>query len=269
MDAVADGKSALVVSPTHAEKDLVTSEIRRQLRERGLLGKNEREFVKLTNAHLTEAQRGDAANYAPGDVIQFHQNAKGFRRGQRIDVGAGAPPLEQSKRFSVFRAGTFELAPGDTVRITQNGYTKDGAHRLDNGSTYRVKRFDGEGNVVLENGWTVDSRFGHWTWGYASTSHGAQGRTVDRVFIGQSALSLPASSREQFYVSCSRGRESVTVYCDDKASLREAVAQSGERMTATELMNGRRRRMLAFERDAERDREHYETRRREVTHGRG
>jgi len=235
---VEHGKTALVVSPTHVEGDRVTGEIRRQLTEQGVLRRGAREVLQLTNAQLTEAERGDGGNFAHGDVIQFHQNVKGFRRGDRIAVAGQKLPLEQAARFGVFHPSKIELAPGDIVRITHNGFSLDGRHRLDNGSLYRVARFDKQGNIVLANGWTVARDFGHLAYGYCVTSHASQGKTVDRVFIGQSAASLPATSREQFYVSCSRGRESVTVYCDDKERLRAAVARSDERLTATELLHG-------------------------------
>jgi conjugative relaxase-like TrwC/TraI family protein len=235
--AISRGKTGLVVSPTHIEGERCTKEIRRLLKERGDLSPEERTFTTLENANLTVAERGDAINYAPGDVLQFHQNAKGFTRGERLIVNAAPLPLDQAQRFSVFRPTPLKLAAGDVIRITHNGFTADGQHRLDNGSLYRINKFDRLGNIVLNNGWTVGKNFGHLTHGYAVTSHAAQGKTVDCVFVGQSSLSLPASSREQFYVSCSRGRRSVTVYCDDKQALREAVADSDERLTATELVN--------------------------------
>jgi conjugative relaxase-like TrwC/TraI family protein len=234
VDAIAAGKSALVVSPTHAEKDRVTSEIRRQLKERGIVGRDERPFLRLVNAQLTEAERSDSASYAPGDVLQFHRSAKGYRPGQRVQVDGQTLPLDCSKRFSVFHSSTLRLAVGDTVRITHNGHTKDG-RRLNNGTIYRVAGFDKHGDIVLGNGWTVSRDFGHLAYGTVVTSHGSQGKTVDRVFVAQSTTSLAASSREQFYVSCSRARESVTIYCDDKTALRDAVSQSEERVTATEL----------------------------------
>jgi conjugative relaxase-like TrwC/TraI family protein len=238
VQTVEQGKSALVVSPTHAEGDRITDEIRRRLTEAGLLKSSRRTFLQLTNSQLTEAERGDDSNYAPGDVIQFHQNAKGHQRGERLLVDGQPLPLEQAARFNVFHQSHIELAPGDVVRITHNGFTSDGKHRLDNGSLYRVARFNKQGNIVLANGWTVARDYGHLAYGYSVTSHSSQGKTVDRVFIGQSTASLPATSREQFYVSCSRGRESVTVYCDDKQRLREAVTRSDERITATELLHG-------------------------------
>jgi conjugative relaxase-like TrwC/TraI family protein len=242
VEAMAHGKTALVVSPTHAEGERITAEIRRLLKERGVLVRDEREFNILENANLTQAERSDALNYLPCDVLQFHQNATGFARGDRLIVNGEPLPLDQAKRFAVFHPTQLKLAAGDEVRITHNGFTADGEHRLDNGSLYRIKNFDRQGNIVLDNGWTVGKNFGHLAHGYAVTSHASQGKTVDCVFVGQSSLSFPASSREQFYVSCSRGRKAVTVYCDDKAALREAVAESDERVTATELVNGSRQR---------------------------
>lgn len=245
VDAVAHGKTALCISPTHVEGARIGAEIRRLLTERKLLGRNGRRVLKLENAQLTTAERGDALNYAAGDVLQFHQNANGYRRGQRVPVNGQPLPLAQAERFSLFHASSLELASGDAVRITHNGFTLDGRHRLNNGALYRVSGFDELGNIVLDNGWTIAKDFGHLAHGYVVTSHASQGKTVDRVFIGQSSPAGPANSREQFYVSISRGREAATVYCDDKQALREAVAHSDDRVTATELVHGDRLREIA------------------------
>ena len=56
------------------------------------------------------------------------------------------------------------------------------------------------------------------------------------LLIAQGSESFPATSREQFYVSASRARESLTVYTDDKSRLRSAIQKSVPRVTATELM---------------------------------
>ena len=74
-----------------------------------------------------------------------------------------------------------------------------------------------------------------------TTSHASQGKTVDRVIIGQSAESFPASSREQFYVSVSRGRQQATIYTDDKKALLAAVSRSDDRLAANEFVNRRER----------------------------
>lgn len=236
VETLEEGKSALVVSPTHLEGEWITDEIRAQLKQCGRLGGGEHRLLALENANLTEAERSDPLNYEPGDVIVFHQNAKGHQKGERVVVGDAPLPLSEASKFQVFHPAILPVAPGDVLRITRNGTTLDGKHRLNNGEIVTVKNFDARGNVVLKNGWTVAKDFGHLAHGYVVTSHASQGRTVDRVFIGESSASFPAASREQFYVSCSRGRESLRIYCDDKAALLDAVSRSDDRLTATELV---------------------------------
>ena len=233
---IAAGKSALVVSPTHAEGDRITGHIRQSLKELGRVNTKDREFSILERSNLTQAERGDAVNYASGDVLVFHQNGRGYRKGERVVAGNGELPLDQASKFQKYRARKISIAEGDLLRVTQNGKTADGEHRLNNGAQYKVEGFTRQGDILLDNGWTVSKNFGHLDYGYVVTSHASQGKTVDRVFIGQSSESFPASSREQFYVSVSRARQQATIYTDDKESLLDAVSRSDDRMTATELL---------------------------------
>lgn len=236
-NAVKAKENVLVVSPTHAEAEVVTEAIRNKLKAANLI-RSERTFMRLAPANLTEAQRADTVNYAAGDVLQFIGNIPGHKSGSRVNVDANARnvPLDHAARFQSFHTRELALGIGDTVRITHNGWSKDRQHRLNNGSVYRIAGFTKRGDITLDNGWTVAKEFGHLTHGYVSTSHGSQGRTVDRVLIAQSSISLPASSREQFYVSVSRGRRSVSVFTDNKTMLQEAITRSDPRLSATELL---------------------------------
>src|SRR5581483_10315639 len=99
-----------------------------------------------------------------------------------------------------------------------------------------VKSIAPDGSITLATGATLPAGFDHLDYGYVVTSHASQGRTVDRVIIGQSAESLPASNKEQFYVSVSRGRKAATIFTDDKKALLEAVSHGDDRLTATELL---------------------------------
>ncbi len=66
----------------------MTCEIREKLKSAKKLGADERESVQLKNLQWTEAQRADARNYQAGQIVQFHQNLSGFRRGKRVTVKA-------------------------------------------------------------------------------------------------------------------------------------------------------------------------------------
>jgi ATP-dependent exoDNAse (exonuclease V) alpha subunit len=72
LKAAEDGKSALIVAPTHAEGAKLTGELRQALKERGALGK-EHAFTARRSTGWTDAQKADARNYEPGMVIDFHE----------------------------------------------------------------------------------------------------------------------------------------------------------------------------------------------------
>jgi conjugative relaxase-like TrwC/TraI family protein len=251
--AVSEGKSALVISPTHAEGERVTREIRAKLKAARKLAADEYEFIQLKNLQWTEAQRADVRNYQAGQIVQFHQNLAGFRRGERVTVkahdasgvmverqngGTASLPLNVAARFQVYEARKITLAAGDWIRITQNGFTKD-KQRLNNGDLKQVKGFTKDGDIKLANGWVVSKDYGNLTHGYCLTSYSSQSKGVDCVFVAESSESFRAAAREQFYVSISRFKEALTIYTDDKHQLLEAVRKSSHRPSATDLVAGK------------------------------
>ena len=230
-----DRKSALVVSPTHAEADRVTAVIRAGLTAQGRLGK-ERIVDAWVPTHLTEAQKADATEYEPGYLLQFQQNAPGYAKGSRVIVSEGAAlPMKLANRFEVYRPVQFALAIGDRVRVTAGGKTKDGQHRLSNGSLLTVQGFNKRGDIVVDHGWVIDRDFGHLTHGYVVTSHASQGVTVDKVFVAIASESLPATNQRTAYVALTRGKEQAVVFTDDRIGLLKAVSRPDEPMSATEL----------------------------------
>jgi hypothetical protein len=252
-------KTALVVSPTHRQADRVTEAIRETLKAQGRLGQDERGFLSLRPLNLTEAQRGDITEYSrPGAVVQFHQNAKGFKRGERVTVvgakdgnvlikranGKGDTlPLSEASKFQLYAPEHVSLSTGDKLRITQNGFTREtrrgvlkgnGKDRLNNGAVYEVEGFTKQGDIKLANGFVVPKDYGGLTHGYVVTSHASQGKTVDVSLVALGAESFAAANREQFYVSVSRGREAVRLYTDDKTAMMDAVQSSAARLSASE-----------------------------------
>ena len=234
-------KSALVVSPTHAELDRVSDAIRAGLKEQGRLGK-ERIVTAWVPAHLTDAEKSDPTQYEPGDMLQFHQNAPGFTKGSRLIVGEEvAPPTTLAKRFEVYRPTELALAVGDRIRITAGGKTKDGKHRLSNGSLFSIEGFTRRGDIIVDHGWVIDRDFGHLTHGYATTSHSSQGVTVDKVFVAVSSQSFPATYQRTAYVALTRGKEQAMIFTDDRQELLKAFGRTDDPLSATEISgNGER-----------------------------
>ena len=230
------GQSVLVVSPTHAEAAAITGEIRSQLREAGKLAGEEHAFTRLVAADASEAERGLATTYQPGDVIQFHHNARGFAKGDRLTVGDPAEvPVEHAGKFQLYRPATIRLAAGDVIRFTGTVKTRDGEHTLRNGSTHAVREITPGGNIRLDNGWLVGKDAGHFRHGFVDTSFSSQGKTVDLAILAMSAASLGATNAEQMYVSSSRAKHRMTLYTDDKDAVREAIAESSQKLVALDL----------------------------------
>jgi len=228
-------KSALVVSLTHAEGERITSAIRDGLKARGSLA-DERKVNAWVPAHLTDAQKSDATEYEPGDLVQFQQNAKGFTKGSRLIVTEGkTPPIDVANRFDVYRPVQVALGVGDRIHITAGGKTKDGKHRLSNGSLMTVQGFTKRGDIIVDHGWVIDRGFGHMTHGYVVTSHASQGMTVDKVFVGLSSESLPATNQRTAYVAVTRGKVQAQIFTDDRYELLRAMKRLDNPMSATEL----------------------------------
>lgn len=268
-------KSVLVVAPTHIEGEQVTAHIRAELKKSKLfdgtplLAEKEKTFTVQKNLSPTEVQKQEVAFYRAGQSVQFHQNAKGFTRGSIFDVvgkdekgnvqirnGKGEVsvlPLAERKKFSVFEKGEINLSKGDRIRITQNGFSEN-KKRMNNGNILTVSGFDSSGNIIArpdqsKTAVVIGKDFRNFTYGYATTSHSSQGKTVDKVLIAQSSFSARAGSKEQFYVSVSRGKNDVSIYTDNKQELKEVVGKSSARTTATEVAQKAEQQKRAFGKD--------------------
>jgi ATP-dependent exoDNAse (exonuclease V) alpha subunit len=99
-----------------------------------------------------------------------------------------------------------------------------------NGEIVTVSQVDAAGLIRLEDGRALPANYHQFTHGYAVTAHRSQGKSVDSVIISGDGM-----RKELFYVAASRGRESVTVITSDKERLRESVARSTARKSASEL----------------------------------
>lgn len=251
------GRSALVVAPTHIEKDKVTTEIRQALKANGKISEQERLFEIHKVMHLTNAEKKDVRNYEQGQHIHINQNMQGFTKGERVTVTGisgdevmvankegevKALDIDKAKRFNFYDTESIPLAKGDIIRTTKGGtsQTKSQKQYFANNSRIEIEGFTSDGDIRLPDGRIISKEFGNIDYGFVTTSHKSQGQTVDKVIVSMGDdANGQASNMEQFYVSVSRGRYGVSIYTSNKEELLEQVKKSNERKSATELFKER------------------------------
>jgi conjugative relaxase-like TrwC/TraI family protein len=247
VNAIREGKSALAVSPTWREIEAVTSEIRDQLKAAGRLGPVDTTVQSHHSLKWTLAQKRDLRNYQTGHILLFHRATQKVNAGEFLKVekvskselvaarGDGSVVVLTAKQagcFEVAETLALPVAPGESLLLQATARK----HRLFNGQLVTVQTVHPDGAIALTDGRIIPKTFRTFTHGYCVTSHASQGRTVDRVFVAVDSHTLIAAHLNQFYVSCSRGRQQVAVYTDDREFLHRAVGRSAERTSATELV---------------------------------
>jgi hypothetical protein len=274
----------MALSPDERDGTLIvsgTNEARRDInvrvREASGTAGHGREFDTLLRRDTTQAERRFSQTYRVGDVIQPEKTYRsGLQRGalyRVLDTGPGnrltvagpdRTPITFSPsthtRLSVYQPERSELAVGDRVRITRNDAGRD----LANGDRFTVAAVAAN-RVTLEGGGRrvelpADKPL-HLEHAYATTVHGAQGLTSDRVLIEAQTTSR-TTARDVYYVAISRARHEARIYTDDLGRLPAAVARETRKDAALDLVRERGRdhaaartgkqRSLPTERDRER-----------------
>ena len=202
--------------------------------------------VQLTrdvSLNWTAAQKTNMQNYRAGQFLGFHKNVRGIRKHETVEVTkvegsrivvrkeggeVGVLTKKQAKAFDVLERRGIEVSAGDKLLLTAN--RRDGSLRTTNGEIVTVSGVDDKGRLHLEDGRVLPSNFKQFTHGYAVTAHRSQGKSVDAVIISADGM-----RRELFYVAASRGREQISVITSDTERLRETIAHSSARKSASEL----------------------------------
>jgi len=239
--------SAVVVSQTWAEVHHVNSRVREALKAKGLLGPSDTTVQALDKLDLTNAQKRDERFYPEDAVVIFNQKireaepgAKGklagiVKSGVLVEVGGRFVTVSNKMldRISVCQLRELTLASGDRLHLKANRKLASGG-RVTNGELVAVAAVRPDGAIELTDGRVLDSSFREFLPGYAVTSYGSQGRTVDYVLFSDSTIKA-ATNAQQWYVTISRGRRGIRIFTPDKERLRENVTRSGHRPLALEL----------------------------------
>ncbi len=200
--------------------------------------------TRHVSLNWTTAQKTNACNFHPGQFLGFHRAVNGIAKNETVEVvqvddkrlivrntrgKKRTISAKQAKAFDVFERRTIEIAPGDKLVLTAN--RRDPAFKATNGEIVTVSEIDAKGRIHLEDGRVVPATFKQFAHGYAVTAHRSQGKSVDAVIISGDGM-----QKELFYVAASRGKEQVLVVTSDKERLRESIAQSTARPSASELV---------------------------------
>jgi conjugative relaxase-like TrwC/TraI family protein len=249
-------KSVLVVSPTHHQCGVVTEAIRKTMREKKLIGKQDKLVSQLISLNLTEAERTEKKSYQKGLMIRVNRKTESLKAHSYAEVtqlykdsieltdkngGVHLLHYEDLKQAEVYRKAEIALAKGDKIRATRNGMDKE-KRRINNGQELMVKSINQDGSIVAESETTkcqyfIGEEFRHIQHAYCLTSHASQGKTVDVVLVSQPTGTFAATDLKQFYVSASRGRYDLKIYTDDQEGLLDHVAVLKKRKSALELLN--------------------------------
>ncbi len=254
MDPQERAETRVLVLTNHARAE-VSKAIRVGLVNEGLVAPAGTQVSGLLNRHLTDAERIDARNYAPGDMLQTMVNSRdlGLQKDTLYRVRSTDPernrlviqpeaggaeqilPLaamhnkqEVGKSLVVYENEGRTIAEGDAVRLRitdkVTGVTNGmrGEVTTTQGSIIEITTNDGRqlqvpGDSLAARGIEHD---------YAATAHAVQGETVDNVIVAMSSTERLVNQKS-FYVDISRARDNATLLTDDP----ELLAKTVERET--------------------------------------
>jgi ATP-dependent exoDNAse (exonuclease V) alpha subunit len=137
-------------------------------------------------------------------------------------------------QLSVYEKSPNEFAQGDWTRITRN----DPALDVSNGDRLRVLEVTPD-RIRLENEKgrriDLDGRHPlHLEHAYASTVHGAQGLSTDRMMMDLDTRSL-TTSKDLYYVALSRARYDVKIYTNSRPELPAAISRDNVKTAAMDI----------------------------------
>ena len=247
-----------LLAPTRALRADISHAVREGLEAEGTLHGRAIELATLVPLGLTRTQQGDARHWREGDVALFHRDLLHYRirAGDACtvtEVGEDrirlahpdgrprhlVPSGDIRYRLALYETAKLRIREGERLRWTRN----DAPRGFINGEGVEVRaigantltfRVVGGRDVAFARN---DPQLRHLAYAYASTVHGAQGQTHERVIAVLDSGFGHLSNQQTFYVQLSRARENAVVLTDNREQLIETLeANTGERITALDAI---------------------------------
>jgi len=250
-------EGTLVISPDNESRRELNSLIHREMQNRGDVSKDEHKLRVLeSRQEMTGADRQQAGQYEPGDVLRYSRGSKteGIAPGEyarittvdakenRITIHRenGNDQTYDPRRLSgvsVHREAERDFSNGDRIQFTAPSRELHVANR-DLGTVEHIHS-NGDLKIRMDSGREV--RFNihehpHLDYGYAVTSHSSQGQTADRVLIHVDTDKSELLVNNRFaYVSVSRAQDDLHIYTNDGSKLSRSLSRVSAQRTATEV----------------------------------
>lgn len=244
----------LVISPANRERSELNLLIHRELQREGNVSRNDQQTtVYVARPDMTGPERTFANSYRPlDDIIRYNSASKVHK----VKAGDHARVIDTDHetnritvRFpnghkltynptrlsgvSVYYEAERAFAEGDRLQIRAPFREK----RIANGELGTITKIEPDKiRLAMDSGRevSVDLRnFRHLDYGYAVTSHSAQGLTFDRVLVNADTQeSARLLNSRTAYVAISRARYDALIYTDSTQKLSDALSREIEKETA-------------------------------------
>jgi ATP-dependent exoDNAse (exonuclease V) alpha subunit len=257
-------EKTLVVAPRNTDRQQINRQIHEELKHNRQIG-NENKKIKVLDARneLSGAERKVAGKYQPGDIVQYSRGSRehGITGGSRTKVikidrennlltvqaiSTGKTATYDPKRLSgvsVFKEEEIEVCAGERLqaRAAINQGKGRRAMKIANGEMLTIERIKGDKiHLLTQTGkaFSIDAKEAvALDYGYAATSHNAQGKTIDRVLIHADTGEREKLLNERMaYVAVSRARNEIKIYTDDAAKLPGKLARKTQKTEIADIL---------------------------------
>jgi conjugative relaxase-like TrwC/TraI family protein len=249
-------KNTLVVSPDNESRRELNLLIHQQMQERGAVQEQEHTLKVLeARQEMTGPDRAWAGQYERGDVVRYSRGSKavGIEAGEYATVAKVEPKQnlitveresgEQTsydprrlQGVTLYREAERDFSEGDRVQFTAPSKELHVANRQ-LGTIENIGE-DGELAIRTDSGRVVQfniEEHPHLDYGYAMTSHSAQGQTADRVLIHvDTEQGEQLINARMAYVAVSRGRYDAEIYTNDQGQLAHHLSRDVSQRSAIE-----------------------------------
>lgn len=233
-------RETIIVTSRNVDREQLNQMIRAELRLTGHLDPTMKQYVTREVKTLYGEEKFFSESYQKNDIVVASLAGVFGRAGAEarvVDVNHGKNTItvddgnkkyeldlkEIGSNLQVYTQKAREFSDGDKILFLKN----DKGLGVKNGQTGFIDSIDGSGNlrVKLENGKELSfnpaTQYKYITHGYALTDYKSQGKTEKHVIYH--ADTTKGVNFNQAYVGVTRGKESVTIYTDDKKQLYRQV----------------------------------------------